>query len=112
MRLRNSFLNSDIKRISIFSNKLHFVMKIHRGIYYKEDTKTTLIAIILLSAGVNGFGAAVLWVSQGKYISQCAIAQNKGIFNGIFWAFYMSSNVLGNLMGAFVLGPWNIRFSQ
>ena len=36
---------------------------------YKEETKTTLIAIILLSAGVNGFGAAILWVAQGKYIS-------------------------------------------
>ena len=53
---------------------------------------------------MNGFGAALLWVAQGKYISECANAENKGIFNGIFWAFYMSSNVLGNLIGAFVLG--------
>ena len=60
-------------------------------------------AVILIAAAINGFGASILWVAQGKYISICANEENKGMFNGIFWAFFMSSQVFGNLMGAFVL---------
>ena len=28
--------------------------------------------MIIVSALINGFGAAILWVAQGKYISECA----------------------------------------
>ena len=73
-------------------------------IAYGSDTKTTLIATFIITAAMNGFGAAMLWVAQGKYISQCASEENKGIFNGIFWAFYQASQVLGNVIGAFILG--------
>lgn len=66
-------------------------------------TSTLIWVVILIAAAINGFGASILWVAQGKYISICANEENKGVFNGIFWAFFMSSQVFGNLMGAFVL---------
>jgi len=45
----------------------------------------------IFTAAINGFGAGILWVAQGKYISQCASDLNKGLFNSYFWAFFMSS---------------------
>ena len=54
-------------------------------------SKTLIQVIILIAAAINGFGAAILWVGQGRYISLCANDENKGMFNGIFWAFFMSS---------------------
>ena len=59
--------------------------------------------MVLVAAAINGIGACVLWVSSGKYISQCASMDNKGTFNGVFWAFVSSSQVFGNLVGAFVI---------
>ena len=60
-------------------------------------------SLILVAAAINGFGAAILWVAQGQYISMCANEKNKGEYNSIFWALFMCSAVIGNLMGAFVV---------
>ncbi len=60
-------------------------------------------ALILVAASINGFGASILWVAQGQYISMCANEKNKGQYNSIFWALLMSSGIVGNLMAAFVI---------
>jgi MFS family permease len=58
----------------------------------------------LFSAAINGFGAGVLWVAQGKFVGECASDANKGFFFGYFWAFFMASQILGNLIAALILG--------
>ena len=60
-------------------------------------------AVILVSAAINGFGASILWVAQGKYLARIANDSNKGTFNSIFWAFFMSSQIIGALFAAIVL---------
>ena len=47
--------------------------------------------IILLCSFTNGIGEAVMWVAQGKYISECATINNKGFFFSYFWAYFMST---------------------
>jgi MFS family permease len=59
----------------------------------------------MFSAAVNGVGSGVLWVAQGKYVAECANEGNKGLFFGYFWAFFMASQVFGNLIAALILGP-------
>ena len=66
--------------------------------------KTFIYSLSLFSAAVNGFGAGVLWVAQGKFVGECATDTNKGFFFGYFWAFFMSSQILGNLIAALILG--------
>jgi hypothetical protein len=53
---------------------------------------------------MNGFGGGISQPASGKYISDCAAESNKGFFFAYFWAFYMGSQVFGNLVAAFVLG--------
>lgn len=48
--------------------------------------------------------------SSGTYISDCATERNKGFFFALFWAFYMGSQVFGNLIAAFVLGELDQRY--
>ena len=60
--------------------------------------------IMLLSGGMNGFGASILWVGQGKYIASCANDANKGRFFSLFWFIFMMAFIVGNLIGAFVIG--------
>ncbi len=78
---------------------------------YKDDEPSIFLLnvnfiwfIEIFAAAVNGFGAGILWVAQGKYIADCANSSNKGLYFGFFWAIFMMSQVVGNLVGAFVLG--------
>ena len=64
---------------------------------------------IIGTAALNGVGASILWTAQGKYISECATNKNKGRLNSYFWVFYMSSQIIGNLVGSIVL---HINFSE
>ena len=59
--------------------------------------------MMLLTAAINGAGAGILWVSQGKFISECANKKNTGFYNSYFWAFFMVSQIVGNLIAIVVL---------
>ena len=47
--------------------------------------------MLVICAIINGFGASLIWVSNGSYISACATPKTKGLFYGFFWVVYMSS---------------------
>jgi hypothetical protein len=66
--------------------------------------KTFIQYMLIISAAINGAGGGILWTSQGKFIAKCATDENKGFFNSFFWAFYMSSLIIGNITAALVLG--------
>jgi hypothetical protein len=53
--------------------------------------KNLIKILLILTAAINGAGAGILWVSQGKFISECACDENKGFYNSYFWAIFMSS---------------------
>ncbi len=65
--------------------------------------KQFIVPVILIAAAINGFGASILWVAEGHYLSNCANDNNKGQFNSIFWSFLTTSAIIGNLMAAFVI---------
>ena len=56
-----------------------------------------IYGILIGVAALNGFGASVLWVAQGKYLSECATEANKGLFNTIFLSFMQASLIICNL---------------
>ena len=70
-------------------------------------SKPFVYFIIITCSICNGFGQGVMWVGNGKYMSDCATEQSKGFFFSYFWAFYMSSQVFGNLIASFVLGAFH-----
>lgn len=80
--------------------------------FYKDNMESSLFifkrdfitVLSIVSAAINGFGAGILWVAQGMYVAECATDENKGFFFGYFWAFFMASQVLGNLIAALILG--------
>lgn len=56
--------------------------------YYSEAFYFTTNLII---SAVSGFFGSLLWVAEGKYISDCATEETKGFYFSYFWAFYMQS---------------------
>ena len=67
-------------------------------------TDTFIKTMLLVCAAINGFGAAMLWVVNGQYIADCATPKTKGTFFGIFWVIFNSSQIVGSLVGAVILG--------
>ena len=63
-----------------------------------------IFLIIIAFSFLHGLSEALLFVAQGKYIADCATERNKGFFFSYFWAFYMSSQIVGNYIAAKVLG--------
>ena len=65
--------------------------------------KTFIQVTLIISAVISGFGAAAIWVSQGKYLSLCSQEAHKGFYFGYFWVWYMSAQIIGNLTGAILI---------
>jgi len=62
---------------------------------------------LLVTAAICGFGASILWVAQGQYVTKCATDANKGLFNSVFYACLLTSMSLGNILGAVSISKLN-----
>jgi hypothetical protein len=85
-----------------------FILAALRSSTHPSMSKIVVQVAVMLTAALNGFGASILWVAQGNYLAKCATNENKGKFNSIFWAFYMASYVLGNILTTFVITNVNL----
>eukprot|EP01121_Diplochlamys_sp_Union-15-3_P016885 TRINITY_DN5834_c0_g1_i1.p1 TRINITY_DN5834_c0_g1~~TRINITY_DN5834_c0_g1_i1.p1 ORF type:complete len:437 (-),score=44.81 TRINITY_DN5834_c0_g1_i1:137-1447(-) len=61
-------------------------------------------SVVLIAAVIIGFGASILWVAQGMFITMCSNNDERGAYSGIFWAIFQFSNVFGNLC-AYLIFP-------
>ena len=84
-----------------------FILASYRGHHMESElwylNKSFIIFFTYLAAGICGFGGAVLWVAQGKFVAMCADDSNKGMYNSFFYGVFMMSTIFGNLMSAFVI---------
>lgn len=63
-----------------------------------------MVSCLMLFAGViNGFGASILWVGQGTYLSGLGPKDMIGQYQGTFWQILMLSQIFGNIIAAFVI---------
>jgi MFS family permease len=56
---------------------------------------------------MNGFAMGMVQPASGNYISECATERTKGFYFAFFQAFYMGSQIFGNIIAAFVLGNFD-----
>lgn len=90
-----------------FTLILAFILPAYKSDHPDDESwlvsTTTIETLLLVTAALNGFGSAVLWVSCGNYISLAATSKSRGMYFGLFWVFYMGSQTTGSLIGAFIL---------
>ena len=70
---------------------------------YGPSHHTLTSVLILFTAALNGFGAGLLWVAQSAYVTSCATASTKGFYFSYFFVIFMVSQIIGNLVAAFLL---------
>ena len=63
--------------------------------------------LILVTSLLNGLGEGLAQTAAGKYVSDCATEEIKGLYFSIFWSSCMGSQIFGSLISAFVLGNFN-----
>jgi len=68
---------------------------------------------LIPTAVLLGIGASILWAAQGAYLTAAAsnyagsrgdeLKSAMGLFNGLFFAIFQCSGIIGNLLGSFIL---------
>ncbi|CDW76745.1 major facilitator superfamily protein [Stylonychia lemnae] len=67
-----------------------------------------VVAIVLIASIIMGFGCALIWVGQGKYLSDCSKykIERKGVYSSIFWFTFYISSILSSILAALILGSY------
>jgi MFS family permease len=93
---------------------ISLLLPAYKAIYPTSDSfwlkDGFVYTVIYITSLLNGLGEGVSQPASGTYMSDCAIEENKGFYFAFFWAFYMGSQVFGNLIAAFVLGNFDQRY--
>ena len=58
--------------------------------------------VVFVASAINGFGASLLWVAVGGFLTKCSTAKDRGRNTGIFWSIFQLSLILGNIIGIVV----------
>ena len=58
---------------------------------------------VLIASVLTGFGASVLWVAQGNFITMSSNDSNRGRIAGMFWACMQASAIIGPALSYFLL---------
>lgn len=59
--------------------------------------------VVLVASVLTGFGASVLWVAQGSFITMSSNDSNRGRIAGMFWACMQASAIVGPAVSYFLL---------
>ena len=92
----------------IFAQLIPALKETHPEIEIYNFSYTFIVTTNFLAATFSGLAAGLLWVAGGRYIADCATDTTSGFYFGYFWAWYMASQVFGNLFAAFVFGQYSI----
>ena len=63
--------------------------------------------MMIVTSIATGVGEGFAQPSAGKFITDCTTEETKGFYFAFFWAFYMGSQVFGNLIAALILGNFD-----
>ena len=85
----------------ILANLTHFLLHYNNVL---SSSSYDGFYLLVPTALVLGFGAAILWSAQGTYLTNVAGQEELGKYNGIFFFIFQSTQIVGNLISALVLG--------
>ena len=74
-------------------------------VLYIASLATASAPLMLATSAVIGFGAAILWVALGVFITQNSSPHEYATNTGIFWAVFQLNNIFGNLVTWAVYTP-------
>ena len=73
------------------------------SIWIASLTRPDIPSLVMGASVVIGFGAAILWVAQGTYLTKQGDETNRGRLAGTFWGIFQLSGIVGNFGSYFVI---------
>lgn len=70
---------------------------------YVGLTSSRIGYLMLIGSGICGLGNAMIWLSQGQWMSGFPNNDIKSTLMGIFWGLFYASVLVGNIIGLIVL---------
>ena len=58
------------------------------------------ITVMVLCSVLAGLANSIIWVAEGEFVSLCATNSTRGFYFGLTGAFFVSSQIIGNLIGS------------
>lgn len=87
---------------------LTYLLPICKSTFPNSDSiftdSTFIYTAILLSSIVNGLMTGPMWISIFQIVQECASAKHLGFYYSYFQMFYISSQIFGSMISAFVFG--------
>lgn len=84
------------ERIALVVGSSSYVAYIAANVYPEYYT-------LLPTAAYLGFGASILWAAQGAYLAKSSDKDTLGYYSGVFFACFMASNVIGNIISGLLI---------
>ncbi|CDW89920.1 major facilitator superfamily protein [Stylonychia lemnae] len=72
-----------------------------------DEPPILITVLIFVSTIINGFTVGILWSCANNYVARNSDPDHKGTGFGIFWTFYMMSQISGNLIASYTLEKLN-----
>ena len=83
------------ERITLFLGGLCYVV-------YIVSLVHVIPGVVYAMSVVIGFGAAILWVALGAYLTSNSTPEDYGRNSGIFWGIFQLCNIIGNLIAFYL----------
>eukprot|EP00899_Mesostigma_viride_P021103 jgi/Mesvir1/28995/Mv17765-RA.2 len=71
-------------------------------VFYMITLIKVYVPLVIFASSVVGFGAGLLWVAQGIFLTKCSPTDQRGLYTGIFWGIFFCCNIFGNVASFFV----------
>lgn len=73
---------------------------------------TYINVLVMATSIIQGIGAAIGWVAQGNYMSDCVkvMPERAGTMTSTFWMLVSSSSIFGFIFNSVILGSFEPRF--
>ena len=73
------------------------------SIWIASLTRPDIPSLVIAASVIIGFGAAILWVAQGTYLTKQGDETNRGRLAGTFWGIFQISGIVGNFGSYFIV---------
>jgi len=88
--------------VETFGSRVTMMLGAWMYVAYLASVIHIVPGVVLAMSTVIGFGAAILWVALGVFITQNSSKRTYGANVGFFWSVFQLCQVFGNLIGFFV----------
>ena len=77
---------------------IYVLTSIGPALNYDGSKKILIIIVVIIGAAVDGLSSAIILIASATYAAACSAPTNRGFFFGFFYATYLGTVTVANLI--------------